>query len=143
MNYSNQDLRRGELVGFFGFGAALLAVLLLAWVAGCGSNIPIGEAPTCVDLVTDECVPEVVEEFCTPNAPCDERGAYRRGFAAGVVSVVPDECPVCEECTIGEDDDDSDAKPHKKPHRNTRGKGHEHHDGDRINLDSDDPLEGI
>ena len=55
-----------------------LAFMLLAWaailgtlVSGCDGNHIIGEEPTCVELVTDECVPEIIEEFCEPVEECD------------------------------------------------------------------------
>jgi hypothetical protein len=62
------SVSRSEWVGFFGFFASLvLAGLLSVWALACehGSLSYIdGEPPTCVELVTDECVPEVVAEFC-------------------------------------------------------------------------------
>ena len=68
--YTFEEVKRGELTGFFTFAAAILFAFLVTWVAGCGgSNIPIGDEPTCADLVTDECVPEVVEEFCEELPP--------------------------------------------------------------------------
>lgn len=57
--------------GFLGL-VAFIAVVLSSF-AGCndgrnhGANIPID--PTCVELVTDECVPEVIEEFCDVCPP--------------------------------------------------------------------------
>jgi hypothetical protein len=84
------------------FGAAMVLSVTAGVFVGCdhGSNIPIGEEPTCVELVTDECVPEVIEEFCEEctsetDITLREAAAYRRGFAAGVASV---ECEVCEVC---------------------------------------------
>jgi len=45
-------------------GFIVLVGGLAMWLSSChsGSEIPID--PTCVELVTDECVPEVIEEFC-------------------------------------------------------------------------------
>ena len=68
---------------------AFFATVVLLNLPACGSNIPIGEAPTCTDLVTDECVPEVVEEFCsTPSTPEDlltlHVEQYERGFLDGI-----------------------------------------------------------
>lgn len=102
----------------------LLAVALVATLlSGCDGNHIIGDLPTCVDLVTDECVPEVVTEFC----------------------------PVVVECETCEDDgdsdsldcDDEDSDRSRKPHKRTRGKGHGNHPADAIDLDSDDPLAGL
>lgn len=57
-----------------------LAMLIIAF--GCGehgSNIPI-DPPSCVDSVTDECVPEVIEEFCTE---CNVQAVYNEGYSDG------------------------------------------------------------
>lgn len=50
--------------------AFLVGVAFLATLTGCnnGSEIPID--PTCVDQVTDECVPEVIAEFCDVCETC-------------------------------------------------------------------------
>lgn len=34
--YTYDEIKTGELTGFFGFAAALLFMLLVTWVAGCG-----------------------------------------------------------------------------------------------------------
>ena len=57
-------------------GFITLALMLAIWASACGnacgglgSCIEIGEEPeppTCTELVTDECVEEVIEEFCPP-----------------------------------------------------------------------------
>lgn len=56
-------------VAFLG-GVALLAVMASTMFGGCnsGSEIPID--PTCIELVTDECVPEVIAEFCDECETC-------------------------------------------------------------------------
>ena len=79
-------------------GALLFAVLAFG-VIGC--NQPNGgcigdEDLTCVELVTDECVPEVIEEFCTD---CDLDAAYNEGYNDGRDSVVcdDDDSDECEE----------------------------------------------
>lgn len=51
-------------------------IILIAGLAlfafGCDGNHIIGDLPNCIDSVTDECVPEVIEEFCDPCDPaCD------------------------------------------------------------------------
>ena len=83
----------------------LLAVALIATIlSGCGSTcdglgscIPIGEEPeppTCVEQVTDECVPEVIEEFC-PDTGLAYWDGYRDGIQRGRCSVDPclEGCP--------------------------------------------------
>lgn len=84
------------------FGAAMVLSVASGVFVGCdhGSNIPIYPEATCVELVTDECVPEVIAEFCEEctsetDITLREAAAYRRGFAAGVASV---ECEVCVVC---------------------------------------------
>ena len=65
MNLFENVLRGAVVLGTI----TILIVLASTMLAGCnnGSNIPID--PTCVELVTDECVPEVVEEFCDVCPP--------------------------------------------------------------------------
>ena len=45
--YSSQDVKRGEVTGFFGFAASILFALLLTWVSGCGDEFgkPHDSAP--------------------------------------------------------------------------------------------------
>ena len=118
-------------------GVVLLLVAVISF-SGCDGGIPIGEAPTCVDLVTDECVPEVIEEFCPP-APefecpegyiCLTRAEFDE-YSTGLCEFCEDqvECPAPPR-----------KKPVRKPHRNTRGKGHQQH---KFDLKSNDPLEGL
>lgn len=91
MNGIERVLQAVAAVGF-----VVLLIVIVNAIAGCGSNIPIGEAPTCTDLVTDECVPEVVEEFCsTPSTPEElltlHVEQYERGFLDGI-TVGADAC---------------------------------------------------
>jgi len=90
-----------------------LAFMLLAWaailgtlVSGCDGNHIIGEEPTCVELVTDECVPEIIEEFCEPAEECET-------------------CEVCEDqCVEPVDCDDyPDWIPRGHLPKECRGKG--------------------
>ena len=69
-------IQKGEFAGAVSFVVALTFMLFVGWaMAGCndgcgfgsGSCIGIGEPqpePTCAEQVTDECVPEVIAEFC-------------------------------------------------------------------------------
>jgi hypothetical protein len=133
-------------------GGILLVALNLP---GCGgSNIPIGEEPTCTDLVTDECVPEVIEEFCSTQSTPEELltlhvEQYERGFEDGVASV-EFECPdgyiclsradfdeystgICEYCEERADCEEAtwtcadfeDGRPNGHKPKECRGKGHE------------------
>jgi len=91
----------------------LLAVALIATLlSGCnddcgpgfGSCIEIGdepEAPTCAELVTDECVPEVIEAFC-PEA--DDR--YAEGYRAGFTAAQEQDTHECPEPDVVEPGDD-------------------------------------
>lgn len=63
MNYTNQDIKRGELTGFFGFAAAILFALLITWVSGCGDPCGFGG---CVDPAG---APPVVDIQCN-DASC-------------------------------------------------------------------------
>lgn len=51
-------------------GFLVLVGGLAIWLSACnpGSEIPID--PTCVEQVTDECVPEVIAEFCDECETC-------------------------------------------------------------------------
>lgn len=60
-----------------------------------GSNIPINPEPTCVELVTDECVPEIIEEFCEDCETCETCEVCE-------VCEVCETCEVCEICTCPE-----------------------------------------
>ena len=136
--------------------------------AGCDENHYIGEAPDAC-FVESDCVDTVVEELCPPGTDC--RPAYDLGYQEGLdscfevcgelITCDSPECDLdgafkhgwnrgflsgaatCDEPVVCDDDEDSDTdrKP-RKPHRNTRGKGHIKHTFD-VNLDSDDPLEGV
>jgi hypothetical protein len=50
-------------------------IILIAGLAlftfGCDGNHIIGDLPSCIDSVTDECVPEVVAEFCDEGEVCN------------------------------------------------------------------------
>jgi hypothetical protein len=88
-------------------------------VAGCTDAIII-------DTEVDPCSIEGVEECC-PEV--DDR--YAEGYRAGFTAAQEQDTHECPPPTH--------AKP-RKPHKNTRGKGHIKHSFD---LDSDDPLEGL
>ena len=93
-------------------------LVIIALLAGCSSNIPIDPVPgepSCD--VPEECVQVVIDDYCP----------------------VPDACPVPHDC--GE----PPAKPAKKPHTHTRGRGHQHHerDWDAIERGGNDPLGGL
>jgi hypothetical protein len=96
MEYTHEDIKRGELTGFFGFAAAILFALLVTWVAGCGGGGCGGGLGSCIELepeapacyVEDACIPEVVEEFCetciTPERFTEQLDmAYNRGYRSG------------------------------------------------------------
>ena len=63
----------------------LIGAFALLTVVGCGgrdgssANIPI-DPLTCVELVSDECVPEVIEAFCED---CDLEATYNEGYGDG------------------------------------------------------------
>ena len=105
--------------GVYWAGIAFIGTWLFLGTQGCnsGSAIPIDPIPTCVELVTDDCVDEVVDEFCSP---CNARQEFLRGwyigFRAGVDSVV------CE--TPDDIDEDCDDDDHKTVHKRCRGEGH-------------------
>lgn len=132
-----------EWIGSFSFCAFFAMGLLLAvWAAGCDENHYIGEAPDAC-FVESDCVDTVVEELCPPGTDC--RPAFDLGYQEGLDSCFEACAAACddiraEEC-VDDEDSDTDRKP-RKPHRNTRGKGHIKHTFD-VNLDSDDPLEGV
>jgi len=88
-------------------GFLLLVAALAFWLSSCdhGANIPI-DPIDCVDSVTDECVPEVIEEFCAPECEvCLTRKQYainlRYWYDKGVDSVVCEEPPPAE-CFVRE-----------------------------------------
>lgn len=110
------DIKKSELWAGFTYIAAIFVVLgMVSWLSGCGSDILLpGEAPTCVEQVTDECVPEVVAAFCPEAEACDTRAAYRAGFeaAAELCATNRPVCPdpvVCDECEACDQDDDEDS----------------------------------
>ena len=80
-----RNVERGELFAAFSLVVSIGVVLAVAsFAAGCGggSKISVGDCedfpdaeycqePSCVEQVTDECVPEVVEEFCAECETCE------------------------------------------------------------------------
>ena len=118
--------------GVYWAGIAFIGTCLFLGTQGCnsGSEIPIDPIPTCVELVTDDCVPEVIAEFCEEctsetDISLRERRAYLRGFddgfERGVESVVCETTdPVCED----DIDEDCEDDRHKNAHKRCRGKGH-------------------
>ena len=100
----------------------LLAVAIVAaLLSGCDGNHIIGDLPTCVELVTDECVPEIIEEFCEPVEECE----------TCEVCEPAEECETCETCEVCEDqcvepvdcDDYPDWIPRGHLPKECRGKG--------------------
>ena len=96
------------------FRRLAFAFVLLCWAGilglnyGCSSNLPLPpgpEAPSCD--VADECVDEVIDEFCTfppSGTVCLEPGRFtdelERAFQRGVDSV---ECPDVDVVEPGDD----------------------------------------
>ena len=122
----------------FIFGVPLLC-LVIALATGCnhGSNIPIGEEPDAC-FVADECVDDVISEFCTSERDIEDRiragkvDAYALGFEHGQTSCFE----ACENLCDGRmevkipvgharhcDDEDSDSDRHE----HDKGKGHRDH----------------
>ena len=137
----------------------LLAVALVATLlSGCDGNHIIGDPPTCVELVTDECAPEVVAEFCDDCGLAYWDG-HRDGYQTGRCSVDPclPGCPtiivgqpvvVCDEepdedCDVDVVETDTDTCDLTVPvgHRpiECRGKGHSSLECDK-NCSEFDPI---
>lgn len=81
------------------FGAAMVLSVASGVFVGCdhGSNIPIYPEATCVELVTDECVPEVIAEFCEDCETCETCETCEVCETCETCPVVI-ECEVCEVC---------------------------------------------
>jgi hypothetical protein len=114
-------MKKSEIAGWGIYWAGILFVLFCVGTAltGCDGNHIIGEEPTCTELVTNECVPEIVEEFCD-DGRFDWTNQYSTGYRAGFTAAQEQdthECPDVVEC----DDEDSDRHEHQ------HGKGHTEH----------------
>ena len=124
-----------------------LAFMLLAWaailgtiVSGCDGNHIIGDPPTCAALVTDECVPEVIEEFCEEPPPIcytrDEAREHDRRLCLTCMNNV-----VCDDVDVVETDTDTCDLSVPVGHRpiECRGKGHSSLECDK-NCGEYDPI---
>jgi len=112
-------------------GIIALLVVITTTLLGC--NQPNGGY-----LPGDPCSVEGVEDCCPDCPDTDEnwrslyeQAAQQRDNLLEALRECVDRVEACQTCP-----------PRPKPHRNTRGRGHIKHDWD-VNVESDDPLEGL
>lgn len=95
---NDNNIQPGELFALSTITLSIAGILLLAaFASGCAEDnagelgdcenfpdAPWCVEPTCVEQVTDECVPEVVDAFCIDAPYCDLNGARLEGYEQGL-----------------------------------------------------------